>query len=75
MGEVGARLADEVILTAEDPRGEDVRIIFRQILDGVKTNQGHVHALIDRQEAMKFALKLAQEGIRLASLVRAMSFQ
>ena len=63
MGEIGSRLADEVILTSEDPRSEDVNTIITQIKSGIKINHGHVHAIIDRKEAIQFALiNLAQKG-------------
>ncbi len=63
MGEIGAQLADEVILTAEDPRTEDVRFIIKSMLEGIKTNHGHVHTIIDRKEAIHFAInRLAKAG-------------
>lgn len=62
MGNIGARIADEVILTAEDPRTEPINTILRQMLDGVTTNHAHVHTVPDRQQAINFAVKLAQPG-------------
>lgn len=63
MGEIGAKLADEVILTAEDPRTEKVATIIRQMKEGVTLNHGHVHAIEDRAEAISFAInKLAHVG-------------
>lgn len=63
MGEVGARLANEVILTVEDSRTEDVNTIIMQMKTGVKTNHGHVHAITDRQTAINFAIvNLAKKG-------------
>lgn len=63
MGEVSARLADEVVLTAEDPRTEDVNVIIRQIKEGIGGNYGHVHEIADRKKAIEFALKtLAKHG-------------
>ena len=35
MGEIGSRLADLAIFTAEDPRTEDVEVILRQMKEGV----------------------------------------
>lgn len=67
MGEIGARLANEVVLTAEDPRTEKVEAIIRQIKQGITTNFGHVHTLADRGEAINFALtKLAKKGDTVA---------
>ncbi len=62
MGQVAAALADEVILTAEDPRHENVHHIIAQIKQGAQTNRGHLHTIPDRREAIQFALKLAQIG-------------
>lgn len=66
MGEIGARLADEVILTAEDPRTENVYTIISQIKQGVEKNLGHVHALVDRRQALSFALQIAHPGDTVA---------
>ena len=62
MGKLAAKLADEVILTAEDPRSEDVNTIISQIKSGATANRGHVHSLPDRQKAIEFALTLARKG-------------
>ncbi|OGV91149.1 hypothetical protein A3A66_01170 [Microgenomates group bacterium RIFCSPLOWO2_01_FULL_46_13] len=63
MGKVASELADEVVLTAEDPRGEDVNTIITQIKGGVSGNSGHMHGIVDRQEAINFAItKLARAG-------------
>lgn len=69
MGEIGARLADEVVLTAEDPRTEDVHTIINQMKSGITQNYGHVHAIIDRQRAINFAITtLAAKGDTIAIL-------
>lgn len=63
MGKVAAKLADEVVLTAEDPRGESVENINVQIKFGAEENRGHLHSVIDRKKAIEFAiLKLANKG-------------
>ncbi len=66
MGEIGSRLADEIILTAEDPRTENVYSIINQIKQGVEKNRGHVHTLADRQQALDFALRIARPGDTVA---------
>jgi UDP-N-acetylmuramoyl-L-alanyl-D-glutamate--2,6-diaminopimelate ligase len=58
MGKIAAELADEVILTAEDPRHEDVRLIINQIKSGIQTNHGHIHAEPDRRQAIRFGISL-----------------
>lgn len=64
MGEIAGELADLVILTAEDPRTEDVWAIIAQIKCGVKP--AHVAKIIsipDRGQAIEFAsTKLARPG-------------
>ncbi len=62
MGQIASIRADEVILTAEDPRHENVRQIIAQIKQGAQTNRGHLHCIPDRRDAIRFALKLAQIG-------------
>jgi UDP-N-acetylmuramoyl-L-alanyl-D-glutamate--2,6-diaminopimelate ligase len=62
MGAAADKYADEIILTAEDPRGEDIRLIISQIKSGVTSNKGHVHGIIDRATAIAFAISLAKPG-------------
>lgn len=63
MGKIGSELADEAILTAEDPRTEDVNVIIRQIKEGVVQNHGHMHEIPNRRSAIQFAIcTLAQPG-------------
>lgn len=62
MGAAADIYADEIILTAEDPRGEDVRLIIAQIKSGIAQHIGHTHGIADRQKAIEFALKLATAG-------------
>jgi UDP-N-acetylmuramoyl-L-alanyl-D-glutamate--2,6-diaminopimelate ligase len=62
MGQVGSVLADEVVLTSEDPRSEDPKSIIRQLKSGIIHHHGHVHAIVDRKEAIEFALNLAKAG-------------
>ena len=63
MGETAARLADIIVLTAEDPRTEDVNQIINQIAEGSKSQKAKVHKIPDRQEAINFAVhKLAKKG-------------
>lgn len=65
MGIAGAQYADKIILTAEDPRGEDVGKINKQIIEGIQKVQRQNLEYIsipDRQEAIKKALKEAKKG-------------
>jgi UDP-N-acetylmuramoyl-L-alanyl-D-glutamate--2,6-diaminopimelate ligase len=64
MGEVSGRLADFTVITAEDPRTEDLSEINRAIADGVRQHaQEKAFAIIpDRAEAIHFAVNMAQRG-------------
>lgn len=74
MGEIAGRLADYVVLTAEDPRTEDVNAIIDQIAAGCGksgcqeqpldswADQGYFR-IPDREQAIEFTLtRLAQSG-------------
>jgi UDP-N-acetylmuramoyl-L-alanyl-D-glutamate--2,6-diaminopimelate ligase len=62
MGEVAGRLADQVVITAEDPRTEPLHKIMQQIDGGVQEAKGNSVMVADRQEAIAFAIKHAQPG-------------
>lgn len=64
MGEVGARLADVVLLTSDNPRSEDPHRIIEDVLDGVRAG-GHsstVHVTPHRGQAISQAIHLAEAG-------------
>lgn len=61
MGKIAAKLADEVVLTAEDPRTEDVNQIIGQIASGAP--KFPFHKIPDRQSAINYAIiHLARPG-------------
>jgi len=67
MGEIATKLADLIILTAEDPRTEDVDQIIEQIAEGCQKAGGiedeSFFRVSDRQEAIGFAIqKLAKKN-------------
>jgi len=58
MGKISVKYADKVILTAEDPRTENVRDINGQILEGVPTNDmAKIVCIENRKEAIYKMLK------------------
>lgn len=61
MGKISASFADTMIVTAEDPRGESVHTIAKEILREVQ-KKNEVYEIIDRQEAIDTAIKLADKG-------------
>jgi UDP-N-acetylmuramoyl-L-alanyl-D-glutamate--2,6-diaminopimelate ligase len=66
MGQIGARLADLVVLTAEDPRTEPVDAILDEMARGAEKAgavEGQSYFRVsDRAEAIQFAVDLAQSG-------------
>ena len=66
MGRVAGELADLIVLTAEDPRTEDVHDIMRQIAVGCEEagrREGEDYFMVaDRKEAIAFAVQLARPG-------------
>lgn len=62
MGKVAGNLSDIVILTAEDPRSENVSDITREIKGGITNKEVEVLEIPDRREAIKKAVELAKKG-------------
>jgi len=63
MGEVAGKLADFVVITAEDPRTEKVEDICQQIAEGCQKVKAKFKIIPDRQKAIDFAIcELAKEG-------------
>ena len=64
MGQVSGRLADFTVITAEDPRTEDLNDINREIAAGVQEHATAEHFVIvqDRSLAIQFAVDMAQPG-------------
>jgi UDP-N-acetylmuramoyl-L-alanyl-D-glutamate--2,6-diaminopimelate ligase len=58
MGEIAARLADEVIVTSDNPRSEDPQSIIDEIVSGV--GSAGCFTTPDRREAIERAISLAQ---------------
>ncbi len=66
MGEIAGQLADRVIITAEDPRTEDLNAIMEEIAQGCeKTGREEgidFWRIGDRGEAIQFAIDRAEPG-------------
>ena len=62
MGEAASRLADFVIVTSDNPRTEDPESIIRQIIPGVEKHDTPYTVIVNRREAMKYAVEHAQPG-------------
>ncbi|OGM95077.1 hypothetical protein A2524_03245 [Candidatus Wolfebacteria bacterium RIFOXYD12_FULL_48_21] len=65
MGQIAAQYCDEVILTNDDPYDEDQKGIIADIRKGIDHAplvKGNIHEIIDRREAIRKAIALAQPG-------------
>lgn len=66
MGEIAGKLADRIVITAEDPRTEDLNTIIAQIATGCERagrREGEDYWRIgDRREAIEFAVRMARAG-------------
>jgi len=64
MGEVAARLADFVMVTMDNPRGEDPNLIAEQIVTGIRASGYNTpyEVILNRAEAVYAALDMASEG-------------
>jgi len=66
MGEIAGRLADQVVITAEDPRTESVDSIIAEIASGCEKagrSEGHgYYRVADRTAAIAQALAMARPG-------------
>jgi UDP-N-acetylmuramoyl-L-alanyl-D-glutamate--2,6-diaminopimelate ligase len=62
MGEVAARLADEVVVTSDNPRSEDPERIIAEIVAGFGGAAAHVQSMPDRASAIEHAIAGARSG-------------
>jgi len=62
MGEVAGSMSDLVVLTSDNPRGEDPLLIMSDVLVGLqKTGRPYI-AEVDREAAIRKAFEAAREG-------------
>ena len=62
MGEIGARLADVLIVTDDNPRTEDPAAIRHAVLERTGDRGAVVEEIGDRREAIRHAIALARPG-------------
>jgi len=63
MGEIAAQYADQVILTADNPRTEDLVTIIDDIQKGIAPEQAHKVAVVyDREDAIHYAYRFSKPG-------------
>jgi len=62
MGEVSGNLADLTIITSDNPRFEEPQDIINDIKIGIGKTEGKYVEIIDRKEAIRYAIDEAQVG-------------
>ena len=62
MGEVSGKLADLTIITSDNPRFEEPQAIVDDIKIGIAKTDGKYVEIIDRKEAIKYAIEHGQPG-------------
>lgn len=62
MGEVSGNLADLTIITSDNPRFEEPQDIINDIKTGIKKTNGKYVEIIDRKEAIRYAIDEAKVG-------------
>lgn len=60
LGKIAQKYLDQIIVTNEDPYDEDPQAIIDQVASPIKDKK--VEKIIDRKEAISYALKAAQAG-------------
>ena len=61
MGNVAVHNADYVIVTSDNPRSEDPEAIINDILEGIKGIHTPYKVIVNRKEAIKYALSIARK--------------
>ena len=62
MGEIGGKMADFTIITADNSRYEKVEDIIEDIKTGINKTDGKYIVIPDRREAIGYSIQNAEEG-------------
>jgi UDP-N-acetylmuramoyl-L-alanyl-D-glutamate--2,6-diaminopimelate ligase len=62
MGEISGKLADFTIITSDNPRFEEPQAIIDDIKTGINKTAGSYIEIIDRKEAIRYAIKNGEPG-------------
>ncbi len=62
MGEISGKLADLTIITSDNPRDEEPQAIIDDIKTGMAKTSGKYVEIIDRKEAIRYAIQNGEEG-------------
>jgi UDP-N-acetylmuramoyl-L-alanyl-D-glutamate--2,6-diaminopimelate ligase len=61
MGEIAGNWSDFVVVTSDNPRKEEPHLIIDEIMPGVEKTGCSYICIVDRREAIEYALKMAQK--------------
>ena len=61
MGSIGVRYSDIGIVTSDNPRTEEPMAIIRDILQGIKPEDGEYFVMEDRRAAIRYAMDIAKK--------------
>ena len=61
MGHIGVKLSDFAVITSDNPRTEDPMAIIRDILTGVKQEDGEYIVIEDRRAAIRYAMDIGKK--------------
>ena len=62
MGETSGNLSDFTIITSDNPRFEEPQDIINDIITGIEKTEGEYVAIIDRKEAIRYAIENGRSG-------------
>ena len=62
MGRIGSEESDYTIITSDNPRTEDPKAIIEDILSGVAQDSSRYESIIDRREAIRKGIAMAEDG-------------
>ncbi len=68
MGEIGGRMADLCIITADNSRWEKVEDILNDIKTGLAKTEGNYIEIPDRREAIRYGIEHAKPGDMIAMI-------
>ncbi|OMF29069.1 UDP-N-acetylmuramoyl-L-alanyl-D-glutamate--2,6-diaminopimelate ligase [Paenibacillus sp. FSL H8-0548] len=62
MAKVAATFADFSVITSDNPKEQDNTLIIREIVEGIEAYHGAYEAVVDRRDAIAFAIEISQKG-------------
>lgn len=61
MGKVAAKYSDFAVVTSDNPKEQDPNLIIQEIVQAIKEENGKHIAIIDRKEAIKYAISISNK--------------